>query len=163
MPDFGREVLRSSKNYSPTTLASSVDSLPPISQHVSGGYAAGNGRADSPSEEVLGETGGDSSSNGVVVKLQMSFQNKEAKGGSVVGVDEVGVFLVKKNRKGIKKGGRGECKSLEDHVNDWVQRRVGSGVPERDFHLPFLCNAPKMVSFIYFSFLSLLFFVAVSV
>ncbi|KAL6012228.1 hypothetical protein ACLOJK_002706 [Asimina triloba] len=62
------------------------------------------------------------------------------------------------SRRNHKRWGRGEVaeverrnkrgmssKSLEDHVRDWVARKVSSGVPERECRLPFLVNAPKMV------------------
>lgn len=35
---------------------------------------------------------------------------------------------------------------LEDHVRDWVKRRVDSGVSESKCFLPFLVGAKKMVS-----------------
>lgn len=42
---------------------------------------------------------------------------------------------------------------LEDHMRDWVKRRVNSGVPESRCFLPFLVGAKKMVFFCVFVYL----------
>ncbi|KAG6531437.1 hypothetical protein ZIOFF_005244 [Zingiber officinale] len=35
--------------------------------------------------------------------------------------------------------------SLEDHVREWKEKRIASGVPERECTFPFLTNAPRTV------------------
>ncbi|XP_058113962.1 histone-lysine N-methyltransferase ASHR3-like isoform X2 [Magnolia sinica] len=62
-------------------------------------------------------------------------------------------------RRNQKRSGRGEVaaaverrskrlmssKSLDDHVRDWAEKKVASGVPEVECRFPFVINAPKMV------------------
>ncbi|OAY74126.1 Histone-lysine N-methyltransferase ASHR3, partial [Ananas comosus] len=51
--------------------------------------------------------------------------------------------VVRRERRGSKKGAAG--RSLADHVRDWVEKKVASGVPEKECFLPFLTNSPRMV------------------
>ncbi|CAA6671023.1 unnamed protein product [Spirodela intermedia] len=44
-----------------------------------------------------------------------------------------------------RRGGKKLVKSLEDHVNDWVERKVESGKRPIECSLPFLTDSPKMV------------------
>lgn len=66
----------------------------------------------------------------------------------------VGISAPKKNRKRSVRRGEGTVggKSLEDHVRDWVEKKVVAGVPERECSLPFLINAPKMVISLFLGF-----------
>lgn len=59
----------------------------------------------------------------------------------------VGIAASRQSRKKLARGRTAVAvsKSLEDHVKDWVEKKVAAGVPERDCFLPFLINAPKMV------------------
>ncbi|XXG58516.1 hypothetical protein AAC387_Pa04g0815 [Persea americana] len=66
-------------------------------------------------------------------------------GGSAIR-NGVGISVPRKNRKRPTRRGAAAMagKSLEDHVRAWVEKKVASGVPERECSLPFLVNAPKM-------------------
>lgn len=57
------------------------------------------------------------------------------------GSDGIGVLKV---RTGAEKG---DSKSLEEYVKDWVQKRTDAGVSEHRCYLPFLVRGPKMVIF----------------
>ncbi|XP_010914045.1 histone-lysine N-methyltransferase ASHR3 isoform X1 [Elaeis guineensis] len=51
--------------------------------------------------------------------------------------------VLKRERRGAKKASGGVL--LAEHVRAWVEKKVASGVPERECFLPFLTNAPNLV------------------
>ncbi|XP_043711311.1 histone-lysine N-methyltransferase ASHR3 [Telopea speciosissima] len=75
------------------------------------------------------------------------------KGEICAGKNGMGINVLRRNSKRVVRGDLEKSskransgKSLEDHVKDWVEKQVKSGVPERKCYLPFLDNnVPRLV------------------
>ncbi|XP_072980718.1 histone-lysine N-methyltransferase ASHR3 isoform X2 [Typha angustifolia] len=92
--------------------------------------------SSSPRPETL--DGGDNLDGGAVAALDCSLEGHLelpiAAGGDC--------SVLKRDRRGSKKAAGG--RPLEEHVKEWVEKKMASGLPERVCSLPFLTNAPKM-------------------
>ncbi|XP_010268461.1 PREDICTED: histone-lysine N-methyltransferase ASHR3 isoform X2 [Nelumbo nucifera] len=69
----------------------------------------------------------------------------------IAGRNGLGIKFVRRDSKRLARGEMERTKkavmgkSLEDHVKAWAEKKVASGVPEKECFLPFLVNATKMV------------------